>query len=304
MTSNMLSRSLAKPLDDTTELYKRDSSGRLLPRLGFAGDFMRSVNIIQVNQQVQINDTAPIVEALKTLPQNLHRRALVPSYQAIINSFATYTHHNLPSMLIRTIELTTEKSPDFRMGLEDELQATDPSIPCYKQDFDKSLRQLKSAGNAYAVVLSLSYHALTICSPETAASETTILGQIDDAIFSLRQKLVDTLTPDGCIKDSLLLATLIKPKDERFERYLPYCPQFADAAGFQQLIARANEERYESRGVRISAQEASRLHAQLAETLIELIKCFESLRTARLTYSGLDEDLQAGTSATAIYKEL
>lgn len=287
MTDDTQARISTQTLGPDTEIYNRDDMGRLSPRLGFVGDFLRTVNITQVQHNVVMLDQASVVEALNVLPMKLHRRSLEASYQAIVNSFRTATHNNLPPMLMRTIELCNEKAPDFRIGLEDELQAIDPNkyYSTYKNTFKETLDQLRTASDAYTVVLSLGFHALTLCSPTTAMTETVNLEQIDQAIEILTRKLKQTLIPNGEVKGSLLLATLINPKDNRFSHYLPYYGVYNSPAGLQSLLSKANESRFSSDGVSISPCEESRQHALLADTLVDLISSFQLLLNGRRSYS-------------------
>ncbi|AQH06216.1 hypothetical protein A9R05_45340 (plasmid) [Burkholderia sp. KK1] len=299
MTNETLNRIRTQAISSDTELYNRSETGQLSTRLGFVGDFLRTVNIILIQQNLVTQDQASVIDALDALPVKLQRRALEADYQAIVNSYRTYFHHNLTPLLIRTIELTTEKAPQFQTGLDDELRSVDPAkyYSSFGDEFGKALNQLRTTSNAYFVVLSLGFLALTISSPTTAPSESVILDHIDAAIEVLRRKLLDTLVPDGRVKGSLLLATLISPRDDRFSRYLPYCEKYSDATGFQTLISHANDAQYPGDGVSISHCEPSKQHALLADTLIELIDCFQSLRDARLSYSPGNTGDSGGTPA-------
>lgn len=302
MTNETPNRIRTQTISPNTELYNRSETGQLSPRLGFAGEFLRTVNIILIQQNLVALDQASVIDALNALPLKLQRRALEASYQGIVNSFLTYSHHSLTSSLMRTIELCSEKAPDFQIGLEDELQAIDPEkyYSSYGDEFGKALNQLRTTSNAYVVALSLGFHAITIANPASAPNEPVILNHIDTAINVLRKKLQQTLVPGGKIKGSLLLSTLISPCDGRFSRYLPYYEIYNNATGFQALISHANEEQYPSHGVSIRPCEPSKQHALLADTLIDLIDCFQSLRDARLSY--LPEDAAESSATLAVHE--
>ena len=287
MTDDTQTRISTQALGPDTELFNRNDMGRLSPRLGLVGDFLRTVNVTQVQHNVVIFEQSSVLKALNVLPIKLHRRSLEASYQAIVNSFRTATHNDLQPMLIRTIELCNEKAPDFRIGLEDELKAVHPEnyYSTFKDTFKEALDQLITAAEAYAVVLSLGFHALTLCSPNTAKTETVNLDQIEEAIEILTRKLKQTLIPNGEVKGSLLLATFMNAKDDRFSRYLPYYGAYNSAKGLQNLLSNANENRYYSDGVTISPGQASHQHALLADTLIDLINSFQLLHDGRRSYS-------------------
>ncbi|MEM5327392.1 hypothetical protein VSR34_12405 [Paraburkholderia sp. JHI2823] len=293
MNNETPARMITQTLSANTELYNRcEATGHLLPRLGFAGDFLRTVNILQVQQNVVVQnvvmlDQAAVIDVLDALPAKLQRRALVTSYGAILNSFRSYTDHNFADMLMRTIALCNEKAPEFQLGLVDELQAIDPEKywGYSKKASDAALEPLRTTSMAYVGMLMLGFHALTISRPATASRETVILGQIDEALTVLRQKLRETLVPGGRVKGSLLLSTLINPDDTRFGRYLPYHGSYSSPTGFQALISQANTLDCPSiSGVAVSPCKPSEQHALLADMLIEIIECFESLRKLRLNY--------------------
>lgn len=262
------------------EVYRREESGKLSPRLGFMGDFVKEIHVTNINQVIHFNQEE-ILQEIRSLPATLHRRNLLTKYQAIFDSYQSHSHHNDLQSLDQLIQLCTESAPEFEQGLLDELADTkiDPNLYVYQtQNFDK----VEAAAKAYCTILALNFHAITIRHPSTAATEPVVLKRIKSAIKCLIDKLNNVLMPRNSLNNSLLLKSLLDSHSKKFPVYLSYIESHTNGAeGIKNLLLSTIRPNTYEPDLFLEYPKISRDYDKLADLLISLIERFQKLLKMR-----------------------
>jgi hypothetical protein len=290
------------------EIFSRNSAGQIGPRLGVVGELVPALDCYKVVVVEKRNDER-IIAAIRGMLENIRLQDLSLDYEAIIDTFQSYVDHEDVESLVSTKQLCTQAAPRFGAAFEQALKEFAPySFKGYHEEALKNaLKPLIAAGDAYLIVLSIGFHAQTKLMPSTALNDSVVLPRVDKAIRLLETRLENTLLPGGTVKRSPMASLLLRGKIEWFLYYYPYCGGYSGEAGIVKMTAEANEEEKEKgreerwQGYRASLEIPDYAYYALADTLIELLHRFKTLRAIRLNFDPDDKPL---SDPRAIFPQL
>ncbi|HGN1722255.1 TPA: hypothetical protein ACRNX7_003786 [Pseudomonas aeruginosa] len=268
------------------EIYSRNSAGQIGPRLGIVGELVPALDCYKV--VIDKRDDERIISAIRSMIEENHLRALRCDYEAICDTFQSFIDHDDLESLVRAKHLCTEAGPRFGAAFEQALQEFHPYNyeRCRTDRVKDALKPLIVAADAYLIVLSIGFHALTKLTPSTALNDRVVLPRVEKSIQLLETRLHSTLLPGGMVKKSPMASLLLNGEKEWFLEYYPYCIGYSGEAGILQMVVEANEVESEHwQEYRASRNTPEPSYYAFADTLIEILSRFKALLAIRLSFN-------------------